>query len=83
MASFDCPPLTVAQDDEPTYIWAFLTTVKSDRVAEFEELLRQRTEGLEAAGPGFRSVYQSVVGEQYTYLMADYLADVGVELNED
>ena len=66
-------PVAMAQDEDPTYTWAFLTTVKSDRVAEFEELLRQRTEGLEAAGPGFRSVYQSIAGEQYTYLMVDYL----------
>ena len=71
-------PLAVAQDDDPTYMWVFLTTVKSDRVAEFEELLKQRAAGLKATGEGFRSVYQSVVGDQYTYMMADYISAIEV-----
>ena len=71
-------PQAMAQNDDTTYMWAFLTTVKSDRVAEFEELLRTRSAGLEATGEGFRSVYESVVGDQFTYLMADYVAAIEV-----
>ena len=71
-------PLALAQNDDTTYMYVFLTTVKSDRVAEFEELLRTRAAGLEAAGPGFRSVYESVVGDQFTYLMADYVSAIDV-----
>ena len=37
-------PLTQAQED-PTYTQVFLTTVKSDRVAEFENLLKERRTG--------------------------------------
>jgi hypothetical protein len=59
-------------------MWVFLTTVKSDRVAEFEELLRQRSAGLEATGEGFRSVYESVVGDQYTYMMSDFVSSIDV-----
>jgi len=66
-------PLALAQSDDATYVRVFVTTVKSDRVSEFEDLLRQRSEGLDAAGAGFRSVYQSLVGEQFTYLMVDYV----------
>ena len=71
-------PQAMAQNDDTTYMWVFLTTVKSDRVAEFEELLRQRSAGLEATGEGFRSVYESVVGDQYTYMMSDYVPAIEV-----
>ena len=69
-------PQAMAQNDDTTYVRVFATTVKSDRVAEFEDLLRQRSAGLEAAGPGFRSVYESVAGEQFTYLMVDFVPSV-------
>jgi len=62
-----------AQDGDATYTRVFITTVKSDRVAEFEDLVRARTEGLEAARTGFRSVYQVLVGEQFRYLMVDFI----------
>jgi len=71
-------PLTLAQDSNPTYMQVFMTTVKSDRVAEFENLLRERAAGLEASGEGFRSVYQTIVGDQYTYWMADFLPSMAV-----
>lgn len=60
-----------AQNDDATYLRVLITTVKSDRVAEFEDLLGARTEGLEAVSTGFRSVYQVLMGEQFRYLMVD------------
>jgi len=66
-------PLAQAQDASPTYMQVFLTTVKSDRIAEFENLLKERAAGLAASGEGFRSVYQVTVGDQYTYMMSDFL----------
>lgn len=66
-------PLAQAQDADPTYMQVFLTTVKSDRIAEFENLLKERAAGLAATGEGFRSVYQVLAGDQYTYMMSDFL----------
>jgi len=71
-------PLTQAQDSNPTYMQVFLTTVKSDRVAEFENLLRERAAGLAASGEGFRSVYQTLVGDQFTYMMSDFLPSLAL-----
>jgi hypothetical protein len=67
-------PLANAQGDDATYTRVFITTVKSDRVAEFEDLVRERTESLEAATTGFRSVYQVLIGEQFRYLMVDFVS---------
>lgn len=66
-------PLANAQGGDATYTRVFITTVKSDRLAEFENLLSERTESLEAATTGFRSVYQVLIGEQFRYLMVDFI----------
>ncbi|NNC65020.1 MAG: hypothetical protein HKN84_09565 [Gammaproteobacteria bacterium] len=71
-------PLALAQESNPTYMQMFLTTVKSDRVAEFENLLQERAAGLARSGEGRRSVYQMIVGDQFTYLMADFLPSLAV-----
>ena len=65
-----------AQDDDVSYLRVLITTVKSDRVAEFEDLLGARTEGMEAVSTGFRSVYQVLMGEQFRYLMVDLIPSV-------
>ena len=75
--TFSAPP-TQAQESNPTYMQVFVTTVKSDRVAEFENLLKERSAGLAATGEGFRSVYQTLVGDQYTYMMSDFLPSMAL-----
>lgn len=70
-------PLALAQDS-PTYMQVFLTTVKSDRLAEFENLLKERAAGLAESGEGFRSVYQTLAGDQYTYMMSDFLPSMAL-----
>ncbi len=65
-------PLALAQDDDAGYVRFFITTVKSDRVVEWESLLKERAAGLRAGGQQpFRSVYVTLAGKQYNYLMVD------------
>lgn len=46
--------------------------MQHEGIAEFEDLLKQRAARLRAGGrQPFRSVYESVHGEQYQYLMVD------------
>ena len=65
-------PLAMAQDDDAGYVRFFITTVNADRIEEFESLLKERAAGLRAGGEqAFRSVYVTLVGKQYNYLMVD------------
>lgn len=65
-------PVSIAQPAAEGYVRYFITTVNHDGVAEFEELLKERAAGIRAGGrQAFRSVYESVHGEQYRYLMVD------------
>ena len=73
------PPAVNAQNDGPAYFRHLVTTVKPDRVAEFESLLRERAAALEAGGEqGFRSVWQPVQGPQYTYVIVDPIRSLAV-----
>ncbi len=72
-------PLTMAQDDDAGYVRFFITTVNADRVVEFESLLKERAAGLRAGGQQpFRSVYVTLAGKQYNYLMVDAIPSLAV-----
>ncbi len=69
----------IAQDDEAAYVRHVTATVKPDRVAQFENLLRDRAVALEAAGDqAYRHVYEYLSGTLYTYLVVDPLPTLAV-----
>ena len=71
LGTLSVPPL-MAQTDGPAYVRHVMTTVKPERVAEFESLLEERAATLRESGQqGFRNVYESVQGDRYTYLIED------------
>lgn len=71
LGTLSVPPL-MAQTDGPAYVRHVMTTVKPERVAEFESLLEERAATLRESGQqGFRNVYESVQGDLYTYLIED------------
>ncbi len=67
------------------FVRHLITTVKPDRIGEFESLLEERAAGLRAAGQQpFRSVYETLQGDQFTYVIVDFwpsLAAMGEPLD--
>lgn len=63
------PGISSAQEEGIPGVMARLVSVKPDRVAQWEGLMKERTEALQATGQGFRHVFQRVRGPLSSFVI--------------
>ena len=71
------PPSALAQDDEPGWVNVRVIEVKPDRVAEWEQLHKQRNEAFKKAGRTVPEIWEVVRGNVDEYHIVTMVPKLG------